>query len=97
MYLFKHVGASFQVNGAAHPHFDMLLSKGVFPYQQPDAWEQMNEPALQARDAFLSHLYNEPCCEADYARASEVWQNFTCTTLQQYLALYLKTDVLLLA
>ena len=36
--LFKQLGASFQGNGAAHPQFDMLLGKGVFPYEQLDAW-----------------------------------------------------------
>ena len=59
--LFKQLGASFQVNGAPDQHFDMLLRKGVFPYEQLDAWEKMNEPVLQARDAFFSHLNNEPC------------------------------------
>ena len=93
--LFKQLGASFQVNGVAHSHFDMLLGKGVFPYEQLDAWENVNETALPARDAFFSHLTNEPCSEADYARATEVWQTFNCTTLQKYLELCLWTDVLL--
>ena len=94
---FKQLGLYFQVNGAAHPHFAMLLGKGVLPYSHPDAWEKMHEPALPTRDAFFSDLNNEPCREADYTRASEVWQNLNCSTLQQYLELHLKTDTLLLA
>ena len=35
--LFKQLGASLQVNGAAHPHFEMLDGKGVFPYGHLDA------------------------------------------------------------
>ena len=42
--LFKELGASFQVNGAPHPHFDMLRCKSVFHYEHLDAWEKMNEP-----------------------------------------------------
>ena len=95
--LFRNLRASFQVNGAAHPDFDMLLGKGVFPYEHRDVWEKMNEPAIAARDAFFSHLNNEPCSEADYSRGTEVWQTFNCTTLQQYLELYLKSDLLHLA
>ena len=29
--LFKRRGVSFNSNGAAQPHFDMLVGKGVFP------------------------------------------------------------------
>ena len=50
----------------------MLLGKDVFPYEQLDACEKMNEPALPARDAFFASLNNEPCTETDYARATAV-------------------------
>ena len=54
--LFKQLGTSFQVNGAAHPHFDMLLGKGVFTYVHLDAWEKMNERALHtSRRLLLAH------------------------------------------
>ena len=95
--LFEQLGPYFQVNRAAHTQFDMLLGKGVFPYDHLAALEKRNEPALPARDALFSLQYNEPCSEADYAPALDVWQTFKSTTLQQYLELYLKTDVLLLA
>ena len=72
MDLFKQLAASFQLNEAAHQHFDMLFGKSVFPYEQLDAWEKMNEPTLQPRDAFFSHLNNEPCNEADTARTIDV-------------------------
>ena len=62
--MFKQLGAYFQVNAVAHPHCDMDHAKGVFLYEQRDAWEKMNEPALAGRVAFFSHLNNEPCSEA---------------------------------
>ena len=95
--LFQQLGASFQVNAAAYPHFDVLLGKGLFSYEQLPAWEKRNEPALPARDTFFSQLNNEPCSEAVYARALEVWLAFNGTTLHLYLELYLNKDVPLLA
>ena len=38
--LFKQLGASFQVSGAAHPHYDMLLANGIFPYENSEAMEK---------------------------------------------------------
>ena len=94
--LFKQLWAPFQVNEAAHRQFNMLFGKASFPYEQLKAWEKMNEPALQALDAFFTRLLNEPCSEGDYARALDVLRTFNCTTLHQYLELYMKTEVLLL-
>ena len=74
----------------------MLVGKGVFPYEHLDSWEKMTEPPLPACYPF-SRLNNEPSGESDYARANEVWRLFKCTSRQQYLELYLKTDVLLVA
>ena len=75
----------------------MLLGKEVLPDVHVESWERLNEAALPARDAFFSHINHEPCNEADYARANEVWMASTGTTLQQYLELYLKKGMLLLA
>ena len=60
----------------------MLLGKGGFPSDNLDASEKRNEPPVPVRDAFFSHLNNEPCSEADYARAIQVWQAFNCAMLQ---------------
>ncbi|KAF0093416.1 MAG: hypothetical protein FD144_5964, partial [Rhodospirillaceae bacterium] len=42
-------------------------------------------------------LRDEPCSEADYARAKAVWAEFGCRTMKDYHELYLKCDVLQLA
>ena len=59
----------------------MLFGKGVFPYEHLDAWEKMYEAALPARDAFFSHLNNEPWFEAVYGRATAPRSNsnWSCT------------------
>ena len=57
----------------------------------------MNEPVLPGRDALLSHRNNDTCIEDEYARASEVWQAFNWTRIEEKLELYLKTDVIFFA
>jgi hypothetical protein len=94
---FIHLQSQFQEAGAPHPAVDLLLRKGVFPYDYLNDWAKMDEQALPNRDAFRNTLRQEECSEADYAHAQRVWQEFGCTTLRQYLELYLKTDVLILA
>ena len=37
------------------------------------------------------------CSPADYAHAQHVWENFHCLNLKEYIALYLLSDICLLA
>ena len=76
---------------------DLLLRKGVYPYDYMDKWEKFNETQLPPREAFFSRLRDEPCSEADYDHAQLVWREFHCRTLGDYHDLYLKIDVLQLA
>ena len=94
---FKQVLGCIQQGGIPHPEVDLLLRKGVFPYDYLDGWEKLGDPNLPPREAFHSRLRQEECSEADYALAQEVWNTFDCLCLQDYLDLYLKTDVLQLA
>ena len=81
--IFKQLRASFQVNRATQQHVGMLLSKGLFPDEQPHAWDRMNETALPTRDAVQLHLEKEPCNEADNARAFDLWRVFKCTRMHK--------------
>ena len=94
---FKQLARAFTENNQPHPNFNLLLRKGVFPYEFLDSWEKMDEQQLPPRDAFFSRLNNEECKEPDYAHAMQVWGAFDCKSLRSYMELYLKTDVLLLA
>ena len=75
----------------------LLLRKGVFPYEYLNGWDRFSTPALPGKDEFFNRLHQEECTDADYAHALNVWNTFHCNTLKDYLELYLKTDVLLLA
>ena len=76
---------------------NLLLRKGIYPYEYMDSWERFAEPRLPPKEAFYSKLSDEHISEADYAHAQKVWGALRCHTLGDYHDLYNRTDVLLLA
>jgi hypothetical protein len=74
----------------------LLKQKGVFPYDWYDNTDKLSLKKLPSKHEFRSKLNNEHINEEDYIRAKEVF-DLGCTTFYDYLSLYLKTDVLLLA
>jgi hypothetical protein len=77
--------------------FDLLLRKGVYPYDYINAWERFDEDKLPPIEAFSSRLRQEHCERSSYEHAELVWRAFGCQRLKDYHDIYLKTDVLLLA
>ena len=76
---------------------ELILRKGVYPYEYFDSMERFNETQLPPIDKFYSKLSDESISQKDYEHAQTVWQEFNCKTIGDYHDLYLKTDVLLLA
>ena len=76
---------------------DLLLRKGVYPYDYMDKWEKFSEKQLPSRDSFFNRLRDEACSEADYVHAQNVWREFNCKNIGDYHDIYLKLDVLQLA
>ena len=77
--------------------FQLLLRKGVYPYEYMNCWEKLDLPQLPTRDEFSNSIKQATCEEKDYDHAKRVWQTFNCHTMRDYMNLYLKTDVLILA
>lgn len=75
---------------------DLLLRKGVFPYEYMDSFDRMDETSLPSREQLFNKLNNTECSIEDYAHAQKVWNTFNCQTLKDYLMLYLKTMLYLL-
>ena len=81
-----------------YPEADVELErKVVFCYDYLDSFARLDEPALPPREAFFNNLGGVECSLADYAHAQHVWENFHCQSLKEYMALYLLSDICLLA
>ena len=76
---------------------DIILRKGVYPYEYIDSLDRFNETQLPSIDKFYSKLSDEKIKDVDYEHAQKVWNEFNCKTIGDYHDLYLKTDVVLLA
>ena len=87
----------FGNDGYSNWEIDDLTYKGVFPYDYLDSWEKLQETQLPPKDCFFNKLKNQPITDEDYQHAQRVWRVFCCETLEDYLELYLKADVLQLA
>jgi len=75
----------------------VALSKGVFPYTYFDSPARMTETALPSRQHFFNDLEQEECSQERYAKAQQVWTDCECSTLEDYMLLYLRCDVYQLA
>ena len=75
----------------------LLRQKGVFPYDWFNSRARLNETSLPNIESFYSKLYEQDIEETEFERAQNVWKLAKCQKFYDYLSLYLKTDVLLLA
>ncbi|XP_065650351.1 uncharacterized protein LOC136078506 [Hydra vulgaris] len=76
---------------------DLLLKKGVYPYDWVDSVDKFNETQLPQKELFFSKLNDEDISDDDYSHAQTVWNEFHCKTFRDYHGLYNVSDVLLLA
>ena len=76
---------------------DLLLRKGVYPYDYMDSLKRLDEILLPPKKAFYSRLSGEGISDEDYEHAQKVWKEFGMMSLRSYHDLYNKSDVLLLA
>ena len=90
---FAHLRHAFPVAAEA----DLLVRKGVYPYDYMDSVARFEETSLPTKEHFYNQLNDEEVSDEDYAHAQRVWTTFKCATVREYHDLYLKTDVLLLA
>ena len=76
---------------------DLLIRKGVYPYDYVSSISKFDETQLPAQKEFYSKLNDEDITEDEYQHAINVWKTFGCKNIRDYHDLYLKSDVLLLA
>ena len=76
---------------------DLLLRKGVYPYDWVDSIDKFSETQLPPIDSFYSKLNDEGISNEDYLHAEKVWKVFNCQTFRDYHNIYNVSDVLILA
>ena len=76
---------------------DLLLRKGVYPYDHVSSLERLDETNLPPKEAFYSKLNAAGISDKDYEHAQTVWNEFDCKSFRDYHDLYNVSDVLLLA
>ena len=55
---------------------ELLIRKGVYPYEYMDSWEKFEEDCLPGINKFYSKLNNIGIKEDDYKQAMRVWNEF---------------------
>ena len=76
---------------------DLLIRKGVFPYEWFDSMEKRKCEKLPERSKFFSELNDEETSIDDFLHVHRVWREFGLKNMKEYHDLYLTTDILLLA
>ena len=76
---------------------ELLIRKGIYPYQYMDSWDRFEETALPPVSSFYSKLNMSGVSDKDYKHACKVWRDFGIRNLGEYHDLYLRTEVILLA
>ena len=76
---------------------ELLIRKGIYPYEYMDSWDRFEETTFPPKGAFYSALSMSGVSNTDYEHACKVWREFGINNMGEYHDLYLKTNVILLA
>lgn len=93
--VFKMVKETFHSKDSEK--LELLIDKGVYPYEYMDSKAVLEETQLPPKEAFFSSLHGKDIERRDYERAQKVWEVYGCKTMEDYTMLYVKLDVILLA
>ena len=77
--------------------FDLMIRKGVYPYDYMDSFKKFEGTVLPTKDQFYSLCNDEHISYEDYQHAKNVWKMFSMKNMGEYHDLYLQSDILLLA
>ncbi len=80
-----------------HDRKELLLRKGVYPYEYVTHFGVYNEKSLPEKEKFNSTLSNSSISDEDYQHALKVYKMFNCETFKSYTELYCILDVAILS
>ena len=95
--LIKKFPNTYQLCNNDHNKFELLLRKGVYPYEYMDSWKRFKEESLSDKESFYSKLNKGGISDEDYAHAQKVWDAIKIKNLGEYHDLYVQSDTALLA
>ena len=95
--LIKKFHNTYQLCDNDFDKFNLLLRKGVYPYEYMDEWEKFNEDKLPDKELFYSDLNKEHITNEDDPHAQKVWDTFDIKNIGEYPDLYVQSDTALLA
>ena len=74
---------------------DLLCRTGkqFFPYEYMDDIEKLKDTSLPPINEFYSNLTDSNISTSDYQHAQDVWDKTSCSTLKNYVNVYLNLDV----
>lgn len=88
---FRHLTSEFALRDEA----ELLMRKGIYPYEYMDCFEKFEEKQLPPMKEFYSAISREDISEEDYLHANTVFTKFNMSCMGDYHDLYVNTDVLL--
>ena len=95
--LIKKFPNTYQLCNKDLNKFELLLRKGVYPYEYMDKWEKFKEESLPDKESFYSELNKEGITDENYAHAQKVWDAHNTKNVGEYHDLYVQSDTALLA
>ena len=95
--LIKKFSSIYQFRNGDLNKFILLLTRGVYPYEDMDNWEKFDETTLPPKEDFYSELNLKGISDGDYAHTQKVWNVFEIRNRGEYHDLYVQSDTLLLA
>ena len=64
--------------------FDLLIKKGVYPYEYMNSFKRFGERQLPPKESFYSVLSGKGIDEKDWEHGQKVWKTFNCQNLGDY-------------
>ena len=78
--LIKKFPNTYQLCNNDRNKFELLLRKGVYPYEHMDSWKRFEEESLPDKESFYSKLNREGISDEDNAHAQKVWDALNIET-----------------
>src|SRR5690606_27749687 len=93
---FKLTKSICMKEGDTNRKFELITKKGIFPYDYITSTEVLKQTTLPKMEEFYNRLNDKHITTEKYQRAQDIWNEFNCKTLEDYLKVYLVADVTLL-